>query len=257
MANGSAMSTEAAVDDSIRCSFVIPAYNEGDSIRVTIEEIYRNVEGPIEVIVVVDSEKDTTIPIIEDLQRTYPSVVCKQNAYGHGALNAIRTGLDSIRSDIAIVVMADFSDDFSAVESMLQKYAQGYDLVCGSRYMRGGKQIGGPFIKTLLSRTAGISLRYLAGIPTHDATNSFKLYSRRILENIRVESTGGFEIGMELVVKAHAAGFAVGEVPSTWRDRTEGQSRFRLLRWMPNYLRWYRYGFIHGNRKRLEKWFSP
>ncbi|HUJ73861.1 MAG TPA: glycosyltransferase family 2 protein, partial [bacterium] len=74
---------------------------------------------------------------------------------------------------------------------------------------------------------------------THDVTNSFKLYSRRVLRALQIESQGGFELGMELTVKAHFAGFQVTEVPTHWTDRSAGTSRFRLLRWLPNYLRWY------------------
>jgi hypothetical protein len=84
-----------------------------------------------------------------------------------------------------------------------------------------------------------MSLHWLAGVPTHDATNSFKMYRRSLLERIRIESEGGFEIGMEILIKAHLLGCKIGEVPSTWRDRSGGESKFRLWKWLPNYLHWY------------------
>jgi hypothetical protein len=114
--------------------------------------------------------------------------------------------------------------------------------------MQGGQQIGGPRVKKLLSRAAGLSLWHLAGVPTHDVTNSFKMYTSRVLRSIEIESTGGFEIGMEVVVKAHAAGFRIGEVPATWRDRTAGRSRFRLWKWLPHYLRWYAFAISSALR---------
>jgi hypothetical protein len=58
-----------------------------------------------------------------------------------------------------------------------------------------------------------------------------------------VESRGGFELNLELTVKAFLAGYRIAEVPSTWSDRTSGQSRFRLFKWLPMYLRWYLYAF--------------
>ncbi len=103
----------------------------------------------------------------------------------------------------------------------------------------GGRQIGGPWCKKLLSRLAGVTLHLLAGVPTRDVTNSFKLYRRSMLAAIPIESAGGFEIGMELVVKAHALGFKVTEIPTCWTDRSAGASRFRIVRWAPHYLRWY------------------
>ena len=91
----------------------------------------------------------------------------------------------------------------------------------------------------MLSRFAGVSLHLIAGVPTHDATNSFKLYRRSLFERIRIESRGGFEIGMEILIKAHLLGCKIGEVPSTWRDRSGGESKFKLFKWLPHYLHWY------------------
>jgi hypothetical protein len=121
--------------------------------------------------------------------------------------------------------------------------ASGYDVVCGSRYARGGRQLGGPRLKRFLSRMAGLSLHYVTGLPTHDATNNYKMYRKSYLDEVSIESRAGFEIGLELVVKAFVHGYRVGEVPTTWRDRSAGQSRFRLWQWLPHYLRWYIYAF--------------
>ena len=104
--------------------------------------------------------------------------------------------------------------------------------------MKGGRQIGGPVIKRLLSRTAGLTLYYIARMPRKDATNNFKIYSRRAKELIDIESERGFEIGLELVVKAFKYGMTIKEVPTVWRDREIGRSRFKLIKWMPAYLRW-------------------
>jgi hypothetical protein len=136
--------------------------------------------------------------------------------------------------------MADLSDDPKDVDAMYELARQGADVVSGSRYMRGGRQLGGPLIKRTLSRVAGLSLHHLGGVPTHDATNNYKMYSRRLLESTSIESGGGFEVALEMTVKAHLAGLRVAEVPTTWRDRTAGESRFRLRKWLPYYLRWYR-----------------
>ena len=105
--------------------------------------------------------------------------------------------------------------------------------------MRGGHQVGGPPLKRLMSRTAGLTLHWFAGVPTHDPTNNFKLYSRRFLDTVTIESTAGFELALELTVKATIAGRRVAEVPTTWRDRTAGQSNFKLRKWLPHYLHWY------------------
>jgi hypothetical protein len=115
--------------------------------------------------------------------------------------------------------------------------------------MRGGRQLGGPLLKRTMSRVAGLSLHWVGGVPTHDPTNSFRMYSRRLLDAVELESEGGFEVGIELTVKAHLLGLRVDEVPTTWRDRTAGESRFKVRQWTPHYLRWYLRG-IGGRLRR-------
>ena len=162
-----------------------------------------------------------------------------KNKYGKGALNAIKTGFEAVNDGVVLVAMADLSDDFTKVDEMFRKINQGYDIVCGSRYMRGGKQIGGPLLKRFLSRMAGVSLYYLAGIPTHDATNNFKMYTKKVLNEIKIESKGGFELAVEVVVKAFLKGRKITEVPCVSPDRQAGEAKFKLWKWLPHYLRWY------------------
>jgi hypothetical protein len=109
--------------------------------------------------------------------------------------------------------------------------------------MAGGAQKGGPFIKSLMSRVAGITLRLFAQVPTYDSTNSFKLYRTSFLQKQKIESTGGFELGLELVAKAHVQKEKIVEVPTTWTDRCDGKSNFKTVAWTPKYLRWYFYAF--------------
>ena len=148
----------------------------------------------------------------------------------------------------AVVELSDVRGQFELNRGQFRPprvlYADGsFDLVCGSRYMKGGQLIGGPFFKQLMSRTSGLTLHYLRGVPTHDATNSFKLYDAAMVRELKVESVAGFELGLELTVKAFLNGYRIAEIPSVWRDRTAGTSRFRVLHWLPHYLKWYFHAF--------------
>jgi len=224
-------------------SIVIPVYNEGEKVAGLLRAITASVETrPLEILVVYDFEADTTVPVVRRLQAEVPEVQLVRNGRGPGVLNALKTGLATASSPFVLVLMADGSDEPSSIGTMLEMAENGADVVAGSRYMKGGHQIGGPLVKRLLSRAGGLSLHWLGGIGTHDPTNNFKLYSRRLLENVTIESTAGFELALELTVKAHRMGMRIAEVPTTWRDRTEGKSRFQLRKWLPHYLRWYWYG---------------
>ena len=225
-----------------KLSVVCPVYNEGANIAALVDRLERDLAVDLELIVVYDKDDDDTLPALAKLHPRFPVRTVK-NHYGRGALNAIKTGFAEARCEATLVVMADLSDELSVAGRMYELIASGADVVCGSRYMKGGRQIGGPLLKGVLSRAAGLSLHYLAGVPTRDVTNSFKMYRTKFLQGLTFESSGGFEIGMEAVVKAYVAGGRIEEVPSTWTDRVAGESRFQLWKWLPNYLRWYRYAF--------------
>jgi glycosyltransferase involved in cell wall biosynthesis len=231
----------------LKLSIVCPVYNEGANIGRLLERLEREIAIPFELVVVYDNDEDDTLPALHALSPPFP-VRRVRNRFGRGALNALKTGFREAQCEATLVVMADLSDDLSVVPRMYELIQQGNDVVCGSRYMKGGRQIGGPFFKGVLSRTAGLTLHWLAGVPTRDVTNSFKMYRTAFLRNVHFESTGGFEIGMEAVVKAHLSGRRIAEVPSVWTDRVAGRSRFRLLKWLPNYLRWYCYAFRRVRR---------
>jgi dolichol-phosphate mannosyltransferase len=161
----------------------------------------------------------------------------------------MKSGLRAARAQYVLITMGDGSDDPDDIDRMYELARAGADVVAGSRYMRGGRQLGGPLLKRSMSRAAGLSLHWLGGIPVHDATSNFRMYSKRLLNQVTIESTGGFELGIELTVKAYLLGMTVAEVPTTWRDRTAGTSRFQLWQWLPRYLKWYRAG-IAGRFRR-------
>lgn len=220
---------------------VVPVYNEGANISPLFNAIQNEIHVKKEVMVVYDFEEDDTLPVVEKIKSQYDFLIITQkNKYGRGALNAIKTGMEESQGGAVLVMMADLSDGLEIVDRMYELIKSGEaDLVCGSRYMRGGKQHGGPKFKGFLSRTAGITLHFLSGIPTHDVTNSYKMYRKKMLKHIRIESNGGFEIGMEITVKAYLHGYRITELPAEWFDREDGESHFHLWRWLPSYLRWY------------------
>jgi hypothetical protein len=109
--------------------------------------------------------------------------------------------------------------------------------------MPGGAMVGCPPLKAALVRSANFTLRHLARLPTTDASNGFRMFSRRVIERIAVESDEGFCYSIELLVKAHRLGWRIDEVPVRWFERRHGASRFQVISWLPAYLRWYGYAF--------------
>ena len=170
----------------------MPVYNEGLVIRESINRVETEVKYQHELLIIYDMDIDTTIKPAKELQKKYKNLKLVKNIYGSGALNALKTGIKKAKGEAVCVMMADLTDDPKIINTMLKKFEEGFDVVAASRYMKGGHQIGGPIIKQLLSRGAGLSLHFLTGIPTHDVTNSFKIYSRKFLNKTKIESDGGF-----------------------------------------------------------------
>jgi glycosyltransferase involved in cell wall biosynthesis len=224
-------------------SVIVLAYNEGEAIVPCLERILASVELPCEVLVVYDSPDDTTVPWIEKCQRADPRVVPVLNLYGKGPARAIRFGFAQAAADVVVVTMADGCDDPMQIDSLARLVDRGVTIAAASRYARGGRQIGGPFVKSSLSHIAGITLHLLARVGTRDGTNSFKAYSTEFVRSVGIDSDEGFEVGLELVAKARRLRLPVAEIPTIWLERTSGQSNFKLQKWLPHYLRWYLYAF--------------
>ncbi|MEP7378482.1 MAG: glycosyltransferase [Chloroflexota bacterium] len=225
--------------EPLELTIVIPVYNEPDNIGPTLQRLAAAVHVPSETLVVYDFDADTTVPVVRAMQAELPTVRLLRNDLGRGVLNAMKAGIAAASGEFVLITMADGSDEVELVDRMIALGRGGADVVAASRYMKGGHQEGGPLLKRTLSRLAGLSLHWVGRLPIHDATNNFKLYRRSFLQGVTIESKGGFELAIELTVKADLAGRKLAELPTTWRDRTAGVSRFKLRAWLPLYLRWY------------------
>ncbi len=234
-----------------RYSLVVPVFNEAENIGPFCRAARQLLPPGYEVVIAYDFDGDSTLPAlaaIPDTDKPAPLRLVR-NDLGRGVRYAIEAGMRSARAPVVVVSMVDLSDDYPKLDEMVRRAELGAAVVCASRYIPGGAQIGGPPFKNFLSRTAGLTLHWFAGLPTHDPTNSFKAYRKDFLDACPIESSAGFALALELTVKAHFSGRRVEEVPAVWRDRTAGESRFRLFRWLPEYLRWYRLALVR-------RWFG-
>lgn len=217
----------------------VPVYNEGENIIPLLNALKEKVNLEFRLLVIYDMEEDNTLPVLRPVMEQYPFPIhLIRNQYGRGVANAIRTGMDHVQEEYWLVTMADLSDEPATIPLMYQKMQEGYDMVAGSRYMRGGRKHGGPFLKSLFSRCAGWGMHILVGIPIHDLSNAFKMYRTEVSRRIPLESDDGFELCTELALKTYLAGYRLTEVATEWYDRTAGESNFKMWKWLPKYLKW-------------------
>lgn len=226
----------------MKLDIVIPVYNEGDGIIPVLKSLKEHVKTPYRVLICYDNDDDTTLAALKSPEAQGVTVIPLKNN-GIGAHGAVATGFSASDADAVIVMPAD--DDYNAniLDEMVERCRNGAEIVCASRFIKGGCMEGCRWLKAFLVRNAAFTLRHFGRMPTHDATNGFRLFSRKLLESVEIQSTEGFCYSIELLVKCHRLGWRVDEVPARWFERKAGESRFRIFKWAPLYLRWYFYGF--------------
>ncbi len=233
----------------LQLSIIIPVYNERENILKTLAAIKKYISVRYEIIVVYDFDGDTTLDVLKRIKRDNLSIV--KNNIIRGPSGAIRTGIAKAKGQFILVTMADLCDDLSQVNTLFKLATErGVDVVCPSRYTKGGRQELKAGLKVLFPRSAGFLLKIFAGIPTYDPTNSFKLYSKNALNNLHLESTVSFSVTLEIVVKAYCLGYNIVEVPTVWRDRQHGKTNFKLGQSLVAYFPWFLYAFLQRRKLR-------
>ena len=130
-------------------SIVVPVFKEGEAVDPMLRALTSRVTTAHEILVVYDFDEDPTVPVIERLHAELPAIRGLRNDLGRGVLNAMKAGIAASRGEYVLVSMADGSDEPHVVDAMVALARDGADVVAASRYMKGGHQVGGPFLKRL------------------------------------------------------------------------------------------------------------
>jgi dolichol-phosphate mannosyltransferase len=220
-------------------SVVIPARDEEACISSTVEHLHLELRlhhVPHEIVVVDDGSRDGTWKVLTDLQRRLPELAPARNEGLHGFGRAVICGLDRMKGDAAVVMMADESDDCRDVVRYWQELNKGWDCVFGSRFMKGGGVVDYPKFKLLINRLANLFLKTLFAIRLNDTTNAFKAYRREVIEGCRPLISPHFNLTVELPLKAIVRGFSWTVIPITWRNRRTGEPKLKLREMGSRYL---------------------
>lgn len=234
----STVTTELYQRTLSKIQIVVPIYNEGSNVLTLYDGIEKENIHYDSIKFVYDLDKDTSLPFISKIKKENSRVHAEKNLNGRGVINAFKWAFSNCEPGPVLVLMGDNSDKISIIPEMINQWENGSIIVCPSRYMPRGRQHGGPWLKSFLSRSSGKFIK-LIGFPTSDPTNNFKLYDGAWIKKQEIESTGGFEIALELCYKAYKQKKKITQLPTEWFDRTEGESNFKLFAWMPKYLKWY------------------
>ena len=225
---------------------IVPVFREEGNISKTLQEISKISEINYRILVIYDFDEDPTLNEIN--QRFNKSeVICLKNKY-EGFNGAIKTGFENIQSKATLLYPADDHKNFNLISKMFNKFNEGYDIVCASRFIDGGSYEGAPLIKRLIVKLVSFTLTNFTSLPTKDATNGFRLFSKSIVEKFPIESKKGFTFSIELLAKAHRNNYKITELPEKWPVRTSGKSKFSYYT-IPFYFKWYLYILMSAFKK--------
>ena len=229
---------------------IIPVFNEGKNILKTLESIFDNVSYNFNVLICYDFDNDDTLKEINNSKfNKLDNIIFVKNKF-RGPHSAVMTGIKKTKSDLILVMPAD--DDYNAklIDKMINlSNEKKLEIVCPSRFINGISLEGASLTKKILVITANYCLKKFAKLPVHDSTNGFRLFSKKIINNITIESSFGFTYSIEYLVKAHRYGYKIGEIPAIWKERKFGKSRFKIIKWILPYMRWFLYAFYTSLKK--------
>ena len=227
--------------EKVPLEIIIPIYNEGGKVIKLLEQFKVSIKTKFRVLFCYDLDSDNIFHYKNDFNKfSFEIVLVKNSSTGPSA--AIKEGFYYGKSDCVIVYPADDLLNINIIDEMYLSFTKNNDIVVASRFMEGGSMKGCPLIKSILARTASTTLYLLSSIPVRDASNGFRLFSRRLLNSVQIESKVGFAYSIELLAKCNRLKLKIHEIPAQWEERIEGVSRFKIYKWIPEYLKWYFYG---------------
>lgn len=205
----------------IKLSFVIPAKNEGQSVKPLYQEIIevvKKITTNFEIIFIDDGSTDDTFEILKKLYRKdkHLKVIRMRGNFGKSA--ALQVGFDAALGDIIFTMDGDLQDDPKEIPNFIKKLDSGYDLVSGWKQQRFDPQVA----KVIPSRIINFLTRFLTNVPIHDTNCGFKAYRREVVQNLNLYG----ELYRFIPVIAYKQNFEVGEVEVAHRKRLYGKTKF-------------------------------
>tara|TARA_B110000438_G_C15651624_1_gene579822 strand:- start:224 stop:946 length:723 start_codon:yes stop_codon:yes gene_type:complete len=216
---------------------IIPVFNEDENIIKTLKNISTVIKYNYNFLICYDYDEDPTLKKIKENFNENSKIIFVKN-FSKGFNNAIISGFNKSSAKAVVVFMADDHNNHALINLCYERFNEGYHIVCPSRFVKGGKMIGNPFLKGILTKFVSFFLYNFTTLPVKDSTNSFRLFSKELINKIDIESKKGFTLSLELTAKAHRLGYKMTEIPTTWVERKVGKSRFKLLSFILPYTKW-------------------
>jgi dolichol-phosphate mannosyltransferase len=210
---------------------ILPTYREAENISKLIDDI-ENLKLNSSILVIDDSSPDKTREIVEEKQKKFNNITLyirpKKSGLGTAITDGFKFFLSLKRVPKYVVTMdADYSHSPQAIPQLLSRMRESnFGVVIGSRYIKGGKIVGWPLTRKIVSRTANLVARFSLGLKLHDCTSGFRCYSTKFLKaTIENFHSHTYEIQIETIRQATLRNFNVKETPILFVNRKQGKSK--------------------------------
>ena len=230
---------------------IVPIYNEGERIINFLKNCEKKLDISIRFLICYDLDEDTSLPFLKNSNEIKSEIVLIKNPM-RGPCTAVIEGIKNSRAEIIMTIPADENLEYDILKKMIGYIDDGNDLVVPSRFIKGGKMIGAPWLKKLIAIIGSFLISNFALIPIKDATNCFKMFKKSMIDQISISSKIGFLYAFEITVKAYLNDNKIVEIPYTWMMDNK-KSNFKTLQWLPGYISFLWFSFIANIKKILKK----
>ena len=206
-------------------SIVVPVYNEGESIKLLINEIFNVMDSHVlqfELIIINDGSIDNTINVLENLSVKIKQLKVINLRKNYGQTAALAAGFDNLKGEIIVTLDGDLQNDPRDIPKLISKLNEGYDLICGWRFQRKDKLLN----RRIPSKIANRLIGNVTGIHLHDYGCSLKAFKREIIDDIKLYG----ELHRFLPVLANIEGAKIKEIKVNHRNRKYGHSKYGIDR---------------------------
>ena len=217
------------VDKQIAISVIIPVYNERDSLNELTQSLKDTLDAygrNYELIFVDDGSKDGSFELLRDLMKTLLGIRIVKFQMNYGKSAALSTGFESARGEYIVTIDSDLQDDPNEIPGLLDKLAEGFDLVSGWK-----KHRKDPVSKRLPSKIFNLVTSIATGIRLHDHNCGLKVYRRNVVKKISIYG----ELHRYIPAMAHALGFRVTEMIVQHHQRKHGKSKYGIWRYFAGF----------------------
>ncbi len=217
----------------MKVSIIVPAHNEESNLPSLLDSLLSLIKSGKwggEIVVVDDHSSDGTAALADSYSKRHRNIKVIHRRDGKRGMGySLREGTAAASGDYVIWTMADKSDNILTFPKIIEKLGSGFDVVFGSRHVRGGSYGDLSLHKAFFSWLYSNAARVAFGLNAHDITNAFRGFRKSAFTSLQLDS-GDFAISPEFAIKAHLAGFRLGEVPTTYSDRKRGRTTFSILK---------------------------